>query len=210
MQRKIIISLTFLLLAYHAKAQFLSGYGISIGGTRATQFWNTNASDKTDKMKYRFGLNGSIFLEMLSDPNIKWITEFQFNQKGAKDIPYNQEILNSRTNYISFNNFLKYRLEGYDFSPYFLAGPRLEYLLSSNGPLDYSRFHAGISIGLGSEFNFKDPWILFTEFHFNPDLGKSFNSETLHVKNRAFELRVGVKYNLLSDKDFDACPPVHL
>ena len=210
MKRKITLSIVLLLFFFKVKAQFLSGYGISIGGTRSTQLWNTNTSDKTDMMKYRFGLNGSVFLEMLSDPNIKWISEFQFNQKGAKEIPYNSEILSSRTNYISFNNFLKYRLEGYDFSPYVLAGPRLEYLLNANGPLDYSKFHAGISFGLGSEFNFKDPWILFTEFHFNPDIGKSFHSEVLDVKNRAYELRVGVKYNLLNDKDFDVCPPVHL
>lgn len=210
LKHKTIITLFFFLAVFNLKAQFLSGYGITLGGTRATQIWHTISSDQTDKMNYRYGINGSLFLEMFSDPNLKWISEFQFNQKGAKEIPFNDATLKSRTNYICFNNFLKYRLEGYDFSPYLLAGPRLEYLLSSNGPLDYSKFHAGISFGIGSEFNFKDPWILFTEFHVNPDLNKSFKNDLLEVKNRSFELRIGVKYNLLSDKDFDACPPVHL
>jgi len=197
-------------LSTSLNAQFLSGYGFTAGGTGATEVFDFENSTKGLKMKHRYGFNASVFLEFFSHPNMKWLSELQFNQKGARDILFQGNLQDSRTNYLCFNNFLKYRIEGYDFSPYVLAGPRLEYLVGKSGPYNYNKLHYSVSVGLGSEFNFKDPWIYFVEFHYNPDVSKSYSDKEVKIVNRAVELRLGIKYNLLSQKDFDACPPVFL
>jgi hypothetical protein len=198
---------SFLILSsINLHAQFLSAYGLTLGGTRSTQIWNDKIIDHTDKMKFRSGINGSLFLEFFRNSSIRWISEIQYNQKGAKLPNEDGSIDKSRTSYLCFNNFLKYLMEGYAYSPYILIGPRLEYLVADNGPVPFGLLHVTGSMGLGTEFNFKDPWIWFSEFHFNPGISKSYKSDPLEIKNRAYELRVGFKYNLGSMKNFDLCP----
>ena len=186
------------------------GWGITIGGTRATQKWYYQLPDVTEKMKYRNGFNGSLFGEFLTHDIFSWISELQYNQKGAKVTFLDGIPFNSRTNYLSFNNFLKMRAEGYDINLYFLAGPRIEYLLSTNGPINFNKLHFSASAGVGCDFNFLDPWILFTELHYNPDITKSYKSSGIGIRNTAWELKIGIKRNLNSSRKFEECPPALL
>lgn len=140
-----------LLVISDGNAQFVQGYGFTIGLTRATQKWNY--PDASEKMKFRNGFNTSIFGEFLSHDIYSWISELQYNQKGAK---ITDTGFKSRTNYISWNNFLKMRSEGYDMNLYFLLGPRVEYLFSGNSP-GFNMLHFSASAGIGAEFNYIDP-----------------------------------------------------
>ena len=198
------------LRGYSRKEPFVVGYGVTIGGTRATQKWDYQLQDVSEKMKYRNGFNGSIFGEFLSHDIFSWISELQYNQKGAKVTFLDSTQFKSRTNYLSFNNFLKMRSEGYDINLYFLFGPRIEYLVSSNGPVNFNKLHLSASAGVGCDFNFLDPWILFTELHYNPDITKSYSSPGIDIKNRAWELKIGIKRNLKSSRHLEECPPVFL
>jgi len=99
-----------------------------------------------------------------------------------------------RLNYICFNNFLKIRQEGYNFTPYFLAGPRIEYLFTSTHVKPMRLIHVSVSVGAGCEFMFWSPVVPFVELNFNPDPMKAYSVSTLGIKNKAFELRLGLKY----------------
>ncbi len=175
-------------------AQGIQGVGITIGGTRSNQKWNYQVPDIKVKQKYINGFNGSFFLEYLNNDYIRLITEIQFNQKGTKDNQVTNKGAKYRLNYFSFNNFLKIRQEGYDYTPYFLIGPRLEYLFTSNHILPMRPLHVSMSMGAGCEFMFWSPWVPFIELNFNPDLMKAYTVPTLDIKNKAFELRAGFKY----------------
>lgn len=205
------ISLTIILLALLAipsvNAQFIKGYGVTVGVTRSTQIWNYETEILNDRIKQRYknGLNGSVFMEYFDHDYIRMITEFQYNRKGCIE-RFPTEGLKDRVTYLCLNNFLKFRQELYDVTPYFLVGPRVEYLYQADPQTYLDQLHVSASAGIGIEFLYTDPWIFFTEFHYNPDVMKSFNSVPLDIRHRAFELRVGLKF---ARKAKGYCPPAY-
>lgn len=213
MVKKYILLLFLLIVIFSLKSQgqLLHSYGATIGITRATQTGWLSPVDIPQKMKYLTGFNGSLFLEFFNHEVFTWVMEAQYNQKGARWVDeFNNVYFKNRTNYGSFNNFLKARAEGIDINLYALAGPRIEYLISQNSPVPFNKLHFSISGGVGCDFNYLDPIILFTEVHYNPDLTPSADLSRETIRNRAFELRVGIKKKIENWRSRDACPPVYL
>jgi len=201
--------------------QALNSYGFTIGLTRSTEKWDS--TDYSQKMKFRSGFNGSFFLEYYYHNRFTWRTELEYNLKGAKLLDSNTVVGKSRTKYVCWNNYLRIRHEMYDYTPYILIGPRVEYLLAAIGtpanlpPKNYEdyngilkQFHFSAAVGGGCEYNIYDPWILFAELYYNPDVTNSYTQNNFHIKNRAWELKVGIKKKLNSMRDFEKCPPVYL
>ena len=57
-------------------------------GNKAKQKWfltMPDASTNTVKKKNIIGFNGSLRAEFINSDYVRWVTEFQFNQKGCKD-----------------------------------------------------------------------------------------------------------------------------
>jgi hypothetical protein len=205
---KTLITILFLAIAslQSARGQLLHAYGATIGLTRSTEVFNYNNPDLRQTMGYRSGFNGSLFLEFFNHPVFTWVMEAQFNQFGSRWLDADgAETFRHRLNYGSFNNFLKARAEGIDINLYAIAGPRVQYLLSANAP-DASQLAFSVSGGLGCDFNFFEPVILFTEVHYVQ--GFFGNSDVMERQNRAFEFRIGIKK--LIQKRRDDCPPVLL
>jgi hypothetical protein len=204
MKRPILIAI-IILSVLQGRAQFLNSIGVTIGATAANQKFKYHEPLSVSRKSYIFGFNASVFLECLSHDNVRWVTEIQYNQKGSADnrpgVTYPNEL-----QYLSWNNYLKIRYEMYRIIPYVLVGPRLDYTLSQGttspeigGP--FLPLHVSAAVGGGLEFvsftNFK----FFVEGFYNPDIMPAYIAPDLHINNKDFELRVGLKYEFAGRKE---------
>lgn len=218
MNKKYILIFLFayyqLQTADFAFGQFFQGIGITGGVTLAKQKWFLNMPDgSTDiiKKKNIFGFNGSLRAEFIDNENIRWVTEVQFNQKGCKD-KGDSATYRNRLNYLCWNNFLKLQFETFSGFPYLLMGPRVEYTLTqaTNSPAiagAFQKFNFSWSIGAGFEKIVYEYFKPFIELHYNPDTPfyYAYKTDPLDVRNRAWELRIGVIYR---PGGHDSCPAV--
>ena len=207
--KRLITSISFIIIGlFSAHAQFLNAFGISGGLTLARQKWLFTPPEQSSfaqKKNFLFGFNGSVFAEFLEDENYRWISELEFNQKGCRD--KTEGNFKNRLQYISWNNYLKYKWEIYQGFPYFLAGPKLEYLFSQSlesPPLaaSFHHLHGSLDLGAGFEWISFYPFKFFSELHYNPDVYlKAYKTDYLVARNRAWEIRVGVKYQRSRKKE---------
>jgi len=206
------------LLAYcllsTAYCQFFQGIGITGGVTLAKQKWFLNYPDGSTsiiKKKNILGFNGSLRAEFIDNENLRWVTEFQFNQKGCKD-KTDSATFRNRLNYICWNNFLKFQYETFDGFPYILLGPRVEYTLTqaTTSPdiiSNFQKFNFSWSVGTGFEKIVYSYFKPFIEVHYNPDtfFYYAYKTAPLDIRNRAWELRIGLIYR---PGGHDSCPAV--
>lgn len=207
MQRRCLINgaplIYFLLSTVYCSGQFFQGIGITAGVTKAKQKWfleMPDASTQIIKKKNIIGFNGSLRAEFINSDYVRWVTEFQFNQKGCKD-KGDSTTFRNRLNYICWNNFLKLQFETFEGFPYLLMGPRVEYTLTqaTKSPAitgAFEKLNFSWSVGAGFEkivfSNFKP----FIEMHYNPDTPfyYAYDNAPLNIRNRAWELRIGIIY----------------
>lgn len=207
MQKVLLLLIVITTNTTFTNAQFIKAWGATIGATRSNQIWNYDSLDNNLRKKAKYGYNASALVEWLDNDYFRIVSELQYNRKGAKENLAPNQGLKYKTNYLAFNNFLKIRQELYDFTPYFLIGPRVEYLLGSPLP-NPKKIHLSASAAIGIEFLHKRPWVFFTEYHYNPGVMKSFKTPTyLSIRNTSMELRIGIKREL--KKSTEKCPPVY-
>ena len=197
MKKNILIFL-ILLFSTQSKAQFLNSIGITGGVSAGNQKFYFYDPNSISRKKYVFGFNGSVFAEFFSHDYARWVTEIQYNQKGSIDKQAEGNYAN-KLHYICWNNYLKLRYEMYSIIPYVLIGPRLEYNLiqSTSSPVITGKFlplHISSAFGGGVEFVSYTNFKFFVEAFYNPDAMPAHIQPGLHIKNKNFELRVGLKY----------------
>ena len=189
--------------ALPASGQFFQGIGITAGVTKAKQKWFFQMPDESRqilKKKNIIGFNGSVRAEFINSDYVRWVTEFQFNQKGCKD-KTDSATFRNRLNYICWNNFLKFQVETYPGFWYLMLGPRVEYNITQatkspavTGAFGKLNFSWGPAIGFEKIVfsNFKP----FIELHYNPDTPfyYAYSNAPLDIRNRAWELRIGIIY----------------
>ena len=202
-----------LLSTVYCSGQFFQGIGISGGVTMAKQKWFLNYPDgytSIVKKKNIFGFNGSLRAEFIDNDYLRWVTEFQFNQKGCKNKTDSSKF-RTKLNYLCWNNFLKFQYETFDGYPYILFGPRIEYLLSQStndksiNISAFNKFNFSWSAGVGFEKIVYSYFKPFIEVHYNPDtfFYYAYKTEALDIRNRAWELRIGLIYH---PGGHDSCP----
>ena len=205
--KKGILFIVIFLFALQSKAQFLNSIGITAGVSAGNQKFYFFDPLAISKKNYVLGYNGSVFLEFFSGDYARWVSEIQFNQKGALDKRPEGNYRN-KLNYICWNNYLKLRYEMYRIIPYILVGPRLEYNLSQaiaspeiTGK--FSALHVSAAGGIGVEFISYSNFKFFTEAFYNPDLlvMPGYKRTGLSVKNKNIELRIGLKYEFGGRKE---------
>ncbi|MCW3076420.1 MAG: hypothetical protein JWO32_1029 [Bacteroidetes bacterium] len=155
-----------------------------------------------------FNWGAGIFAEFGRRDKARWQTEIEYTHKGAKE----REVIDlftgtrntdygvNKYTYIQWNNYLKY------FSPfglssnfYLMPGIRLEYLFGSSASVftpvsgAFPKFWFSGNLGLGYEFPLFKKISMFTEYHWNPDI-ITHTTNNIKVRNRTFELRVGLMY----------------
>jgi hypothetical protein len=149
-----------------------------------------------------------IFLE-LGRERIRWQTELEYVNKGAKEMPFappgfyftgdrTGTYLTNKLTYIQWNNYLKFYYPLFNAAHwYIMPGIRIEYLFQQSTPVfpEYSgafpKFWFSGDLGLGYEFPLVKRISAFVEGHWNPDV-ISHNHGNTKIRNRTFELRVGL------------------
>jgi len=208
------ISLLGTFFSIPTSAQIVNSVGITAGITYSTQNWSQEEPATTEK--YRLRYNGSVFVEFFNNDYFRWESELEYNQKGVKenvtDSLQQVHTFQNGINYLSFNNYLKIRFEMFRIIPYILIGPRLEYALSKQAQVfpnvigGFNAIHVSYAIGAGIEFVSYGQLKFFTEAFYNPDFTRAYNSN-FFIKNNAFELKIGLKFQILNKKN--SCPAVH-
>ena len=204
MKKKFLAALLFS-LSLQIHAQFLNSMAVTLGATAANQKFKFHDPLSISRKGYVFGFNASVFLEMLSHDNVRWVSEIQYNQKGSVD-KQPEATYGNKLQYLSWNNYLKVRYEMYNIIPYVLVGPRLEYTLAqaSSSPAiagSYLPLHVSLAAGAGLELVSYTNFKVFVEGFYVPDIMPAYISAPVHVNNTDFELRIGLKYEFAGRKE---------
>lgn len=214
MKKSIIIAAIVLLGVFSVNAQFLYSLGLSLGASYGKEHWSNEQPGTQEK--YIPGLNVAAFAEFFKGPYVQWRSEFLYNQLGTKEVVMGNSYTN-HTNYVSFDNYLKINVPQYNFVPYFLIGPRIEYLVTRDAAVftdvidRMPSVHISAAAGIGVSkicFTHVKPFI---EFFYNRDITPSFNGHSLYsgfpetIYSYNFELRIGLKYVF---KAKEKCPHV--
>lgn len=187
---RLIFILSLIIPAFTAHAQLVNGIGIMGGVTYSRQKWFIQEPEDAVKQKFLLRYNGEVFMEWFSHEHIRLVTELQYNMKGTKARETGEKY---KLDYFAFNNYLKLRTETYALIPYVLVGPRVEYNFRSN-QAGANTLHFGWSAGTGFETVSYGPVCFLTELHYNPDINYAGRNPVYDYKNRAWELRVGLKF----------------
>lgn len=203
--KKIFFSILFFFSILQSHAQFCNSLGVTIGATAANEKFKFHDPIAISRKNYVFGFNASIFLECFSHDNARWITEIQYNQKGSLD-KQPEGTYPNKLQYLCWNNYLKLRYESYRLIPYILVGPRLEYTLAqgTTSPTIVTSFlplHLSAAVGAGTELVSYSNFKVFIEGFYNPDVMPAYVGPGMHLNNKAFELRIGLKYEFAGKKE---------
>ena len=152
-------------------------------------------------------ISGGILAEFARGDRWRWQTELEYIKKGTNSKDVANVVTGDMTGYstskyvyFQWNNFAKiYNPAGYLSAWYLMPGIRLEYLLrSSVGSYaqydgNFAKFWFSGNLGAGYEYGLTKNWYLITEYHWNPDI-LSHRWGGISIRNRTFELRVGLMY----------------
>ncbi len=203
--KKIILFLFISVLILEARAQRFNSIAIAAGVTYANQKFLIAEPPELSRKSYVLGFNVAVFGEFFTRDYVRWVTELQYNQKGSIDKQPEANYPN-QLQYICWNNYAKIRYEMDRIIPYILIGPRLEYNMAqgTSSPAITGKFlplHVSGAVGAGVEFinyyNIK----FFVEGFYNPDVMPAYVQPELHIFNKDFELRVGLKYEFARRKE---------
>ena len=192
-----------------AHAQLLRSFGAKVGVTAANQTWDyTSIPDRNTEN--RWGITGSVFVEALDMPYLSLLVEGQYTQKGMTySVPIataqNPEgtgqfiTMRPRVDYLSFALLAKVRFEAPPVTPYLIAGPRYDLLLSRHSEGfqavidDFQSVEPGASVGVGAELSSVLPIDVLIEFRYNASFKDAYNTDFLKVRNRTIDLMLGVR-----------------
>ena len=217
--KKTKLLLLFTLTICAAQAQFkYKGVGIFGSLTQSAHHYNNLDTDKKDTTfninhyypethysKEFFNWGAGAFVEF-GNQDLRWQTELEYINKGAKEMaltnPFTGErsgsFSSTKLTYIEWNNYLKFYYPlGYAHC-YWMPGIRLEYLFKKSAGAysdvvnSFPTFWFSGDIAVGYEFPLFKKFSAFAEYHWNPDIiPYTYNSNT-KIRKRTFELRLGV------------------
>jgi opacity protein-like surface antigen len=204
----IVVVSTFVLYS-NSHAQLLRGYGLKLGAVAADQNWKYTSIPalSTDN---RWDFTAAVFVELLDHPFLSAIIEVQYTRKGmSESIPITTEAQpdgtgefitkKPRVDYISIPLLAKVRFSTPEFSPYLIAGPRFDFLVSKKGDTyevvidKFETTEFGATVGVGIDFASLLPVNLLAEFRYNPSFNDAFNNNFLSVRNRSLDFLLGVR-----------------
>jgi hypothetical protein len=151
-----------------------------------------------------FNWGAGLFLELSGRDDIRWQTELEYANKGAREMdqdPVTQvrtgAYVPNKYTYIQWNNYAKFYNPIGNAHWYIMPGVRLEYLFKKSTPAflpfsgQFPTFWFSGDVGLGYEFPLFKKYSAFIEYHWNPDV-ISHKHDNTKIRNRTFELRVGL------------------
>jgi hypothetical protein len=206
--KSIILSILIFVIVLPSlvQAQIFKGYGFKAGAVRASQSFDYTMNFSIP-IENRWGLDVGAFAEWFQHPNFSLLTELHYVQKGySLTVPITSAIYpegtgeyytyKPRLDYISIPVLAKVRYETDAVTPYVFAGPRFDFLLGKYETLslDYSSTDIGITVGGGLQFSIMQSSQMLVEGRFSPSFANAFQNPNLTVKNKSFEILVGMSF----------------
>jgi hypothetical protein len=196
------------------KDPFIDNYAsVAFGGDKNLAYYPS-----THYSREYFSWGAGAFAEFINHKQFRWQTELEYTHKGARE----KEIIDllfgfrndswgvNKYTYIQWNNYLKYFIPfGFTNAIYLMPGIRLEYLYKQSTAVfnpyssSFKKFWFSGNVGLGYEFPFYKKINMFVEYHWNPDI-LATEKNNVFIRNRTFELRVGLIYRPRK-KSIDDC-----
>lgn len=205
---RIVVSIGLILLfSSVADARVLEGYGVKTGVVIAEQDFDC-AEDFDFDTKNRTGSDIGVYLEWLDIPYFGLLTEVHYVQKGmVEENPRKDEFghpmspvrHSNRVDYISIPILAKVTLRTGRVRPYFVLGPRVDFLLGYESRIlkdiydGFEDTNLGGTIGIGVERKTKSLNMLF-ELRYSPDFSNAYKTDLLKVKNNSFEILFGLGF----------------
>jgi hypothetical protein len=208
-QKWLFVLAAFLSVASTTHAQLVRSYGIRLGTVAANQSWKYADTPELTTSE-RWGITGGVYIELLDLPLVSVIGEIQYTQKGMRfSVPVTTEAQpygtgqfiteSPKVDYLSVPVLAKVRLSFPAITPYLIAGPRADLLLSKKGDgfdavVDkFKSTDVGGTFGLGVELHTLLPVGLLAEIRYNPSFRDAFKNEFLSVRNHSFDFLVGLQ-----------------
>lgn len=210
MKSRLVLAL-LLLVPAASPGQIVRAFGVKGGPVLASQTWDYAAPASDLDTESRWGIDAGVFVEWLSMPVLSVSSEVHYVQKGM-----NMRLLltseqypegwgeywtrSPRVDYLSALVLAKARLLDESVVPYFLAGPRLDFLLQTKGEgfeMVLDRFRdteVGVTVGAGVEVKSFDGVALGLEFRYSPSLGDGYSSPLMSVRNSSMEFLLVVAF----------------
>ena len=197
--------------------QFPSSYGVKAGISVTGQTYQISSIDYIVETEAIFGPTASLFVEAFRGKHFSFQTDLSYFLKGSKTsvqsvtvdhLNNNQIIANegemstSRFSYLSMAPMARYRLGKGSTQPYFLLGPRVDFLLKyetdSEYPLeDQNSVIPGLTIGAGLKYGLNNMGF-FAELQFQGDIIPVTGQDPLLINNHLLSLTLGIRW-LVSD-----------
>lgn len=222
MKQKLVFILALTLIAKLSHSQIIDRYGINVGTSYSTQIWDYKLVNVDSDNEYKFGFQAFLQAEKDFGELLALRTEFGYIQKGFKN---NSTLTSAEGTFVGTNNDnvilhdlalnlgLKIKPFKTDFSPYFLAGLRGDYMISykdieieepgsglkfnmyESTIEDFNKFNIGGLIGLGVDI--KD--LIYFEIEYNPNFTKNFDDTGLSIKDNCWGAKIGLNINKLTE-----------
>jgi hypothetical protein len=211
--KKIILIVLLLVFYSTAHAQFIKNIGVKIGGTVYSQKWEYSDENLSFDPDTKTGLNIGVFAEFLNLPFISIIGEVNYVEKGIqKEMPIitqpdpmgpnNTRLWKAGLNYINLSLLGKVRLDGLIFTPYVIAGPKLDIEIGKSDDAhnnmffnDFPKSRFGFKAGVGTEIKlFKITFL--AEVLYDADFGKLIDTDFAKITSSAIDFRTGISISL--------------
>lgn len=191
-----------------AQGKLLKGFGFKTGVVIANQDFDYSTPGPGLDTRSRTGFDFGGFVEWFDLPYLRMLTEAHYIQKGMIDevkvVNTSGDVISTlkydhRIDYLSVSALGKFTPGGKVLSPYLIIGPRVDFRLKNNSEVYdvlYDNFNSvffGGDIGLGLEFSLNKLLTLLTEFRYSHDFTEAYKTELLEVRNRSYQLLIGLK-----------------
>jgi hypothetical protein len=206
------ISLVLFASTWLVQGQVPASFGLKAGLSMANQSWKLTNIDYTLDTEPITGLAAAFFVEAFKGKHFSFQVEVAYLEKGSKTTTESVSVnhaqgdrieVNQGTEstslftYISVSTLGRYRFDLEHLVPYFLLGPRLDFLLKygseSDHPLETQNGTLfGLNLGTGLEYRFNQSHF-FAEIQFQPDLSPVTNTEPLLINNNMLFFSIGFR-----------------
>lgn len=209
--KKIVLQVVAVLfvLTGMVPAQLLRSYGVKVAYTSASQTLNSPydvngwwVASQTSSVN---GVNIAAFAEWFDLQHLSFISQIEYDHRGANlQYTINGEPASTRggLSYLSVPMLAKIKIQTGSVSPYVIAGPRADFLVSYEdfhiepGPYPiYARFKksmVGWSMGVGLETGTLLLVNLLAELRYDFDFSDSYNDGLVKIRNNALDIWLGV------------------
>ena len=206
----LLVMILLSVFTFNNNAQIIFDYGLKLGVGISNQSWDYQA-DVNLEFDNKIGITPRVFADLFNLSFFQLQSELGYLQKGFEDkVPITTTTqpegtgefitVNNRLNYLSFSALAKFKYETEVLSPYLIAGPQLNILLSKEiekgWEVVFDKFkqnNIGISIGVGSEIKNVLPISIFFEYRYERDFIDNYDSPNIGIKNYSHVILLGVK-----------------